>query len=87
MAGTKKTQKLSTYTIMLMWTCLRTLLQMFFLFFWGGEEVLGLCVPIVSESAHLGVYGYLRSGEATAGLPVPLLDGVEPFLPNNNAFS
>lgn len=54
-------------------------------FFLGG--FLGLCVPIVSESAHLGVYGCLRSGEATAGLPVPLLDGVEPFLPNNNAFS
>lgn len=57
-----------------------------FLFFLGGG-FLGLCVPIVSESAHLGVYGCLRSGEATAGLPVPLLDGVEPFLPNNNAFS
>lgn len=57
-----------------------------FVFFWGGG-FLGLCVPIVSESPHLGVYGYLRSGEATAGLPVPLLDGVEPFLPNNNAFS
>lgn len=70
-----------------MWKCLRTLLQMFLVFYFLGGGFLGLCVPIVSESAHLGVYGCLRSGEATAGLPVPLLDGVEPFLPNNNAFS
>lgn len=70
-----------------MWKCLRTLLQMFLGGFFLGGGFLGLCVPIVSESAHLGVYGCLRSGEATAGLPVPLLDGVEPFLPNNNAFS